>query len=414
MKFPFSIIILLVVFFFITFRRWGRIQFKIYQIMTLGALLSIATFQISVKEAIQSINYEIILFLIGMFIVGEALYKSGYLAKIAYHFFNKANNTDKLLIYIIYLMGFLSAILMNDTIAIIGTMVVLYFSKEHKIPAKILLLSLAYSITIGSVASPIGNPQNLVIATSTYFTNPFINFIKYLFIPTVINLFIVYLIIKFFYKEYFTTIPIVHTEPEIKDVKLAKLSKYSLWIIILLILIKILIYIINFPFNFDLVYIALLSSLVIVLFSERRWELIKSIDWHTIIFFISMFILMQSVWNSNFFQKYINQLNIHSLPVIFLIGLILSQFISNVPLVVLFLSFLETKPDIVEMIVLACSSTIAGNLTVLGAASNVIIIQNAEKHNEHISTLEFTKIGMILTIINSLIYYGYIYLIKLI
>jgi len=406
----FSIIILAFVFFFIFFRRWGRFYFQIWQIMTGGALLCLATFQISIKEAIQSINYEIIFFLIGMFIVGEALYKSGYLAKIAYRLFNRADSTDKLLFYIIFLMGFLSAILMNDTIAIIGTMVVLQFSKEHKIPAKILLLALAYSITIGSVMSPIGNPQNLIIATSPYFPHPFINFIKFLFIPTILNLFIIYLIFKFFYKQYFTNIPILHKEPEIKDKKLAKLSKYSLWVIIGMILLKIFIYIFNFNkyFDFELVYIAVISSIIIILFSEKRIDILKSIDWHTIIFFIAMFILMKSVWKSNFFQNYLHQLNIHSIPIIFLIGIVLSQFISNVPLVYLFLGFLEIKPNLIEMISLAVSSTIAGNLTVIGAASNVIIIQNAEKNQEKISTLEFTKIGIILTIINSLIYYIYI------
>lgn len=410
---PFSVIILIAVFLLIMFRRWGSIQFKIWQIMSMGALLSMATFQISLRRAWESINYEIIFFLVGMFIVGEALYKSGYLSKIAYRFFNKANSTDKLLLYIIYLMGFFSAILMNDTIAIIGTIIVIQFSRDHKIPAKILLLALAYSITIGSVMSPIGNPQNLVIASNSAFIDPFINFIKYLFIPTMINLYLIYIIIKIFYKEYFTSIPIIHKEPEIKDHKLAKLSKISLYIIIIMIFIKIFSYIFKIPLHFDLVYIAIISSSVVILFSNRRWEILKSIDWYTIIFFIAMFILMQSVWDSNFFQRYMNKLNIHSLEIIFLIGIVVSQFISNVPLVVLFLGFLGSNPTIPQLISLAASSTIAGNFTVLGAASNIIIIQNAERNREHISVWEFTKIGMILTFLNSIIYYGFIYLVEL-
>ena len=413
MDIPFSVIILAFVFLLITFRRWGNLELKIWQIMSLGALLSIGTFQISIRRAVESINFEIIFFLVGMFIVGEALYKSGYLSKISYHFFNKANSTDKLLIYIIFLMGFFSAILMNDTIAIIGTMVVIQFSKDHKIPAKILLLALAYSITIGSVMSPIGNPQNLVIATSPALPHPFINFIKYLFIPTIINLYLIYLFIKIFYKEYFTSIPIVHKEPEIKDPKLANLSKISLWIIIIMIFIKIFSYIFNISFHFELVYIAIISGSIIILFSNRRWEILKSIDWYTIIFFIAMFILMQSVWDSNFFQRYINKLNIHSLEIIFLIGIIVSQFISNVPLVILFLGFLGPNPTIPQLIALAASSTIAGNFTILGAASNIIIIQNAERNKEHISVWEFTKLGMILTILSGLIYYGFIYLVDL-
>ncbi|PKP58821.1 MAG: hypothetical protein CVT88_06670 [Candidatus Altiarchaeales archaeon HGW-Altiarchaeales-1] len=53
---------------------------------------------------------------------------------------------------------------MNDTIAIIGTPIMLMLASRSKISPKLLLLTLAFAITIGSVASPIGNPQNLLIA----------------------------------------------------------------------------------------------------------------------------------------------------------------------------------------------------------------------------------------------------------
>lgn len=86
---------------------------------------------------------------------------------------------------------------------------------------------------------------------------------------------------------------------------------------------------------------------------------------------------------------------------------ILSQLISNVPLVALYLPLLiHAGAGTKEMIALVAGSTIAGNLLILGAASNIIIIQKAEKRSgEIISFLEFAKIGIPLTIINTLIYY---------
>ncbi len=69
-----------------------------------------------------------------------------------------------------------------------------------------------------------------------------------------------------------------------------------------------------------------------------------------------------------------------SLPVIFAVSTLLSQLISNVPLVALYLPILIQKGvSIREIMALAAGSTIAGNFSILGAASNVIIIQNAEK-----------------------------------
>ncbi len=57
------------------------------------------------------------------------------------------------------------------------------------------------------------------------------------------------------------------------------------------------------------------------------------------------------------------------------------------------------------MIALAAGSTIAGNLLILGAASNVIIIQNAEKRGETLKFLEFARIGIPLTALNVLVYW---------
>jgi Na+/H+ antiporter NhaD/arsenite permease-like protein len=54
---------------------------------------------------------------------------------------------------------------------------------------------------------------------------------------------------------------------------------------------------------------------------------------------------------------------------------------------------------------LAAGSTIAGNLTILGAASNVIIIQNAEKQGETLTFFEFAKIGVPLTILQLAVYW---------
>ena len=121
-----------------------------------------------------------------------------------------------------------------------------------------------------------------------------------------------------------------------------------------------------------------------------------------------MFVLMQSVWDTNFFQNLIKEgnLNIYSIPVLLTITVILSQFISNVPLVALYLPLLGQGTD-AQLTALAAGSTIAGNLSILGAASNVIIIQNAEKRNRNITLtfFEFVKIGIPLTIINVIVYY---------
>jgi Na+/H+ antiporter NhaD/arsenite permease-like protein len=166
------------------------------------------------------------------------------------------------------------------------------------------------------------------------------------------------------------------------------------------------------PFDFSLTYIALISALPIMLFSSKRVEIIKRIDWSTLIFFAAMFVVMQSVWDAGFFQLLLDKSNIEitSMSTILLVSIILSQLLSNVPLVALYLPLLlHAGAGTMEIVALAAGSTIAGNLTILGAASNVIIIQNAEKKaGETLTSLEFAKIGIPLTLINALVYWVFL------
>jgi len=403
------IIILLVVFLLIAVRRIGNIKLQIWQIMLLGALGVLLSGQISPREALKSINVDVMLFLFGVFIIGQALEDSGYLSHLSYRLFRGARSLNSLVLYVLFGMGMLSALLMNDTLAIIGTPVVLSLARKANTQPKILLLSLAFAVTIGSVMSPIGNPQNLLIAIHGNVTNPFVTFLKFLLLPTLLNLFLAYLLLRVFYKKHFQSRPFAHSQESIKDHKLATLSKISLILLATLILVKIATVLVGLEIDFRLTYIALIAALPIIVFIPKRPGILKRIDWYTLVFFASMFVLMQSVWDSGVFQSAINaaHLNLASTGVIFTISVLLSQLLSNVPLVALYLPILvQLGTSTKGMMALAAGSTIAGNLTILGAASNVIIIQNAEKRGDATLTFwEFVRIGVPLTVVNVMVYW---------
>lgn len=410
-----SLWVLLAVFVLIAVRQIGSVRLQIWQIMLGGAILVLFTGQISLFNAWKALDWDVLLFLFGMFVVGQALERSGYLSHLAYHFFKKAKTLDSLVLFVLFGMGLASAFLMNDTLAIIGTPVMLLLAKRHRMHSQILLLALAFSITTGSVMSPIGNPQNLLIVMHGNIPSPFLVFLKYLFIPTLLNLFLTYLVLKFFYRGHFHSDALTHSQEPIHDASLALLSRVSLAMIVTLVFLKIIMAVLGIPFDFRLTYIALLSALPVLIGSTKRKDILKELDWHTLIFFAAMFILMASVWGTGFFQKIFGQihLNLISVPGIFLIGVLLSQLISNVPLVALYLPMLMHHGASVESsVALAAASTLAGNLLILGAASNVIIIQNAEKKTgETIGFLEFAKIGIPLTLINIFVYGFFFYLI---
>jgi Na+/H+ antiporter NhaD/arsenite permease-like protein len=100
------------------------------------------------------------------------------------------------------------------------------------------LLALCFAITIGSVTTPIGNPQNLLLSNYADLEDAFTPFLLHLAVPTVINLFIAWLIVRFFYpppEKGFINRP----EEQVNDPYLARLAKLSLIIILILIGIRI-------------------------------------------------------------------------------------------------------------------------------------------------------------------------------
>jgi Na+/H+ antiporter NhaD/arsenite permease-like protein len=404
-----SVMALAMVLLLIAVRQAGKNCMAIWKIMLLGAVTVLVTGQISLTEAISAINLDVMIFLAAMFVVGESMQESGYLLHLFNRIFKRARNPDQLVLLILAAMGFLAALLMNDTLAIIGTPLMLYFARTLKISAKLLLLTLAFAVTIGSAMSPIGNPQNLLIAVNSGLSNPFLVFLRYLMLPTLVNLAFAYLLLRHLYKGQFQSRPIEINSEEISDRALARLSRVSFILLFVLILAKIAAVALGVGDMFRLTYIALLSALPIVLFSRKRWEVTRNIDWCTLIFFASMFVLMDAVWRSGVFQNLLISSNadLDSVPTVLAFSIIMSQLISNVPLVALCQPLL-VHPNAESLMALAAGSTIAGNLFILGAASNVIIIQNAEKSGETITFLEFARAGVPLTIINVLVYWAFL------
>ncbi|MDO8841384.1 SLC13 family permease, partial [Methanocalculus sp.] len=154
--------------------------------------------------------------------------------------------------------------------------------------------------------------------------------------------------------------------------------------------------------------IAIIAAAPILIFSTKRLQILKKVDYPTLIFFIGLFILMESVWNTGAIQYLIPLEVALSAPFLITSSLLVSQVISNVPFVALLIpTLLEAGAPDGMYLALAAGSTIAGNLTILGAASNVIIIQNAERRGATITFMEFLKFGIPVTLLQSLIFIGW-------
>ena len=415
-----SIGIFAVVYSAIALRNLRWIKVPIWTIMLAGAVAMLFSGAIPLKDAYAAVNLDVIFFLLGMFSIVAALELSGLLEYLTLRMIQFAKSPQKALALVLFGMGILSAFLVNDTLALMATPIMLGLARQMRLRPNVLLVTLALGVTIGSVMTPIGNPQNLLVALSSGIPNPMLDFLYYLLPPTLAGLAISYFILRFYYRKdlaqsslgSFQQSPTEH----IRDRKLARISAFATGMVVTGFFAVGIAEVVGLQGNFNLGTVSLLGGTVVLLLSDRRREIIRSVDWGIIIFFISLFIVMQAFWASNALQTLmaflpaLSPANLAlSLVVIMVVSLLFSQLLSNVPFVAVYIKAMQaagfTGGDVKAWLALAGASTLAGGVSLLGAASNVIILEEAENRGSGFSTLEFSKVGLLVTIPNILILY---------
>ena len=406
-------------------RRFGV---PIWAAMLIGAALMIGLQVIGVQAAFESVNLDVIAFLFGMFSIVSALDRAGVLQRVAIMMLAVAKTPNRLLMAFVVGMGLLAAFLVNDTIALLGIPLVIYVARHAGIRPVVLLIALAFGITVGSVMTPIGNPQNLLIVIQSGIPMPFTTFLLQLAAPTIVNLFVTYAILKLYFRKEIGSdyYQLSLTELAEKANYNPRLASISIAVLIATIAGFIVSEVLNSlgVANFSLSAVAMLGAAAIYALSSQRVAIMKSVDYSVLVFFGGMFVVTSALWSSGavslLFMNYIPTPDpgdlAQSTAVISAASIGVSQVLSNVPFVALY-NFVMIDSGfngqhVDQWMMLAAASTIAGNLTILGAASNIIIIEAAESRGLHaFSFLEFFKVGSIVTAANLAVYYMFIVLI---
>lgn len=423
------------------FRKIRGRRIPIWVSMVVGAILMVATLSITPIGALDSIDFNVIGFLFGMLVITSGFEKSGLINYIVLSILKRTKEADGILLAVVLGSGFLSAFLVNDTIALLWAPIVLGICARIGLKEKkALLIPLAFGITIGSAFTPIGNPQNVLVAVNSGIQRPFSAFIEFLAIPSIISLVMVYYICRsrlFFGKILsglgnsegkFNAGEIENPSGAISDWALAKLS-----VIVLLLLLVSFAVLEAFPsiqaMKIGLGPIVVMPSisslafvfgLILLLAYQKREYILVSLSWSTLVFFAGMFVVMGAVWNSGVGPGLLRYLpaptqghGLGSLSSIMLVSVLLSQVLSNVPFVQLYTYQMHAlgfgPQNVAAWVALAAGSTLAGNLTVLGAVSNVIIISSAESRRQTaFGFFEFFKYGIVITTISALIFTLYL------
>jgi Na+/H+ antiporter NhaD/arsenite permease-like protein len=388
---------------FIAFRR--SLRLAIWQIMLGGAAFVVSSRAISLVDAWHAIDWEIIGFLFGMFVLGQALVSSGLLNRLSGILFGRIDNAEMLVLAVLSVSGAASTLLMNDTLAVIGTPLMLTLARTHRRPPLLLLLALAFGVTIGSAASPVGNPQKLLIAMHGGIENPFLLFSNFLALPTALNLLFAWVVLRIAFRRGFHGQVLTHPIAPLEDPALARHAAMGLAVMAALVLIKTGLATF-FSYGLPLWILAAGACSPVLLLSPKKYTILREIDWRTLVFFAAMFVLMRSVWDSGAIRSWLPE-SVSGVPGILFGAALLSQLISNVPLVALLLPTVHSGGQ-QAMLALAAGSTVGGNLTLMGAASNVIIAQLAERQGIHLDFWGFLAVGAPLTLVNLLVYWFFL------
>ncbi|MGB9827358.1 MAG: SLC13 family permease [Thermosphaera sp.] len=397
--------------------RTRLLRIPIWSFMAFASFISVLTELVSLDELGVIIDLNVILFLIGMFSIVGLAESSGLLEYISYAFISRFRSRYGLILGSSILYGLLAAFTVNDTVALMGPPIAYTVARVAQTPLSFSFILLAFSLTIGSVMTPIGNPQNMLISINSGLQAPFPVFMYYLTIPTLVNLIVTPLLLIKIYGIRNERIEIASIPSEyLRSRRDAVLALVGLVTAIIALVVNDFLALYGMPHISEKGFIPFVIAAGIYIFTTNPRESLLRVDWGTVMFFITMFITTEGIWRSGIIQPVLNLLSLGgcgsalSIASVTLSSLLISQVLSNVPFVNLYIGYLKnigcTGSSIPEWLALASMSTIAGNLMPLGAASNIIIMEYLEsRYKTTLSFKEFVRAGVLVTVVNTLIYY---------
>jgi Na+/H+ antiporter NhaD/arsenite permease-like protein len=405
-----SLVVSCVIFFLIAVREWLPQSVRIWHIMVAGAAVLLILGEISPSAALKAVDWNVIAYLFGVFAIAAALYDSGISHTIGDRI-AALQSPSVALAALIVAVALCSVVLTNDAAAVIGTPIVLMLAQSLRLPPIPLLVALCATVTVGSMTSPVGNPQNILIATNGHFENPVATFGQWLIVPTVVSLAFVFAWSRFLIKRQTQGTQLATTSlPDPAEDARVWPAYVGLALLVFLIGIDSVLQGLGdgprLPYGIS----SLIACAPIFVMGNRRIQTFREVDWPTLAFFVAMFVVTGSLLQSGSLQAMLGSLQsrLDELPVAALIIFWASQLFSNVPVVDMYLKLLP-HGDTSTLMMLAGLSTLAGNLFIISAASNVIVVQQAERFGQSAFTFwQFTLSVLPITLVSVAVTYAWI------
>ena len=358
----------------------------------IGASLMVAANVLTVEEAWAAINCDTIILLFGMMIVVANLRLSGFFTLVSAWVVEHARRPILLLGGIVLVSGVFSAFFVNDTMCLVLTPLVLEITQRLRRNPVPYLLAVAMASNIGSVATITGNPQNMLIGT--YSRIDYRVFAASLAPVAALGLVLTVAVIALVYRREFreeNLLPEAH--------RAVRIHRALLWKAVLVSAAMIFFFFAGWPVP----KVAVVAGALLLLTRRVKPERVyHEIDWSLLVMFVGLFIVVAGLEKTTVAADLFaaaSRYHLERTAPMSIFAAALSNLVSNVPAVLVFKGFVSHLPNAAHAwLTLAMSSTLAGNLTVLGSVANLIVVERARRE-VRITFWEYAKAGIPLTVV---------------
>lgn len=370
---------------------------------------------------INFVDFNVIFLLVSMMIIVLIATKSGMFNWIANELLKMTKGHPvKVLIALGLFTAIASAFLDNVTTVILILPITLVIAHKLDIDPVPYLITEVFASNIGGTATLIGDPPNIIIGSAAGFS--FLDFIKELTGVIAVILIVMLVIMYFFFRNKLKTTP--EKMAQVADIDNSKtIVNKPLMIRSSIVLVLVIIgFMLHDLTHIDTYVVAMLGASILLLF-EKPQEILEKVEWNTILFFIGLFVIIGGLEASGGIKLMAEWIidvtqgskEATSMLILWASGII-SGIIDNIPYSA------TMSPMLVEISkvmgkdytyplwwCLSLGACLGGNMTIIGAAANVVVSEQAAKDGHPISFMRFMKYGILIVLISLIISSIYVY-----
>jgi Na+/H+ antiporter NhaD/arsenite permease-like protein len=358
----------------------------------LGAIVLLATKRLTEQEAEAAVDLPTLALLLGLMVVSAQLRLGGFYTHVTRQVGEARLGPEALLALLVLVAGILSAMLVNDVVCFAMAPVLVETCVHRRLNPRPFLLALACAANVGSAATLIGNPQNVLIGQLLGLS--FRGYLAIAAVPTLLGLGVVWWVVKRAYRGRWEEGVLAHADVEAPAYDRYQTGKGLLVLLAL---------VVAFLFT-DLPRDLLPLAAAGLLLASRKLatrRMLGLVDWPLLVLFVGLFLVNNALAKTGALFTVAAGLRAVGIdtarPVLlFPVTVVLSNLVSNVPAVMLLLPTARTTPLVGP--VLALASTFAGNLLMVGSVANMIVADRAAQLGVSLPWKEHARVGVPITV----------------